>query len=51
MIEKEKEEFKKKICCKLCGFTVSKNIKEFKDHLNTKFHKEKMEEFKKEFIV
>ena len=51
MIEKEKKEFKKQICCKLCGFTITKNVKEFKDHLNTKFHKEKMEELKKEFML
>ena len=50
LVEKETDEFKKMICCKLCGFTVEKDLKEFKDHLNKKEHKEKMEELKKEFL-
>ena len=50
LVEKETDEFKKMICCKLCGFTVNKDLKEFKDHLNKKEHKEKMEELKKEFL-
>ena len=48
--EKENPEYKKLICCKLCGFKVEKDIKEFKDHLNTRSHKERMEELKKEFL-
>ena len=48
--EKEKDEFKERIFCKLCGFHVKKDLKEFKDHLNSKQHKEKMEELKREFI-
>ena len=47
--EKETEDFKKLICCKLCGFTVDKNVEEFKVHLTTKNHKAKMEELRKEF--
>ena len=50
LVEKETDEFKKMICCKLCGFTVEKDLKEFKAHLNKKEHKEKMEELKKEFL-
>ena len=50
LIEKETDEFKKMICCKLCGFTVEKDVKDFKTHLNKKEHKEKMEELKKEFL-
>ena len=49
LLEKENKEFKNLICCKLCGFTIKKNIREFKDHLNKKSHKEKMEELKMEF--
>ena len=47
---KESDDFKKQICCKLCGFIVEKKITEFKTHLNSKPHKEKMEELKKEFL-
>ena len=49
MKEKESEDFKKLICCKLCGFNVEKKINEFKEHLSTKNHKLKMEELRKEF--
>ena len=50
MIYKESEEFKRQICCKLCGFMVEKKTTEFKNHLNSKMHREKMEELKKEFL-
>ena len=50
LIEKESREFKKKICCKLCGFVVEKDFKEFKNHLNTRIHRERMEDLKKEFL-
>ena len=51
MDEKKSKEFKNNICCKLCGFVVEKDIKEFKAHLNTKIHRERMEELKKEFLI
>ena len=51
MEEKKSKEFKNNICCKLCGFVVEKDIKEFKAHLNTKIHRERMEELKKEFLI
>ena len=47
---KETDEFKKNFTCKLCDFTVEKKIGEFKKHLHDKFHKENMEELKKEFL-
>ena len=49
--EKKSKEFKKNICCKLCGFVVEKDVKEFKSHLNNKNHKERMEELKREFLI
>ena len=47
---KETDEFKHSIKCKLCDFTVEKKLGEFKRHLHEKFHKENMEELKKEFL-
>ena len=47
---KETDEFKQSIKCKLCDFTVEKKLSEFKRHLNDKFHKENMEELKKDFL-
>ena len=47
--QKDTPEFKEQICCKLCDFTIQEYITEFKDHLKTECHKEKMEELKKEF--
>ena len=47
---KETDDFRKKLECKLCDFTVEKKVGEFKKHLNEKFHKENMEELKKEFL-
>ncbi len=50
LAEKNTNKFKEQICCKLCNFNVSENVEEFKEHLNSKIHKEKMEELKKEFL-
>ena len=48
--EKNSEDFKKKIFCKLCNFNVVNDLKEFKDHLNDKLHLERLKELRKEFI-
>ena len=50
LIEKEKKDFKKMICCKLCDFTVERNIRQFNQHILKKCHRERMEELKKEFL-
>ena len=50
LMAKEKKDFKKMICCKLCDFTVEKNIRQFNQHLLKKCHRERMEELKKEFL-
>ena len=50
LMEKEKKDFKKMICCKLCDFTVEKNIRQFNQHILKKCHRERMEELKKEFL-
>ena len=50
MNEKKTDDFKKKIFCKLCGFEVKEELDEFKDHLNSDIHKDKMKELRKEFI-
>ena len=48
--EKNTEDFKKKIFCKLCHFNVRNDLKEFKEHLNEKIHLERLKELRKEFI-
>ena len=50
LMEKDKKDFKKMICCKLCDFTVEKNIRQFNQHFLKKSHRERMEELKKEFL-
>ena len=50
LMEKEKKDFKKMICCKLCDFTVERNIRQFNQHILKKCHRERMEELKKEFL-
>ena len=47
---KKTEDFKSKIFCKLCGFTVKNDLMEFKDHLDDNIHKDKLKELRKEFI-
>ena len=47
---RETEKFKRSIECKLCGFTIEKDLKEFKDHLKDESHKVNMEELKEKFI-
>ena len=47
---KKTEDFKNKIFCKLCGFTVKNDLIEFKDHLDDNIHKDKLKELRKEFI-
>ena len=47
---KETEDFKNKIFCKLCGFNIKEDLNEFKDHLDSDIHKDKMKELRKEFI-
>ena len=47
---KESDDFKKSLECKLCDFTVENKVGEFKKHLHDKFHKENMEELRKEFL-
>ena len=48
--EKDTEDFKKKIFCKLCNFYVNKNLKEFDSHLKDCLHLEKLKELQREFI-
>ena len=50
MEDKDSDDFKKKIFCKLCHFTVRNNLREFKDHLRDKIHEERLKELRKEFI-
>ena len=50
MKKKETDDFKKKIFCKLCGFEVKGELDEFKEHLDSDIHKDKMKELRKEFI-
>ena len=50
MEEKNTDDFKKKIFCKLCHFNVKNNLREFKDHLRDKIHEERLKELRKEFI-
>ena len=47
---RETEKFKRSIECKLCGFTIEKDLKEFKDHLKDESHEVNMEELKEKFI-
>ena len=50
MENKNSEEFKKQIFCKLCNFHVQNDLKEFKQHINEKIHEERLKELRKEFI-
>ena len=50
MEEKCKPEFKNEIFCKLCEFHIENDLSEFKCHLKTKEHEEKMKELRREFI-
>ena len=47
---KKTDDFKRKIFCKLCGFEVKEDLDEFKEHLDSDIHKDKMKELRKEFI-
>ena len=47
---KKTDDFKRKIFCKLCGFEIKEELDEFKEHLNSDIHKDKMKELRKEFI-
>ena len=47
---KRKDEFKDQIFCKLCNFHVKNDLSEFKIHLISKDHQEKLKELRREFI-
>ena len=48
--EKNSDDFKKKIFCKLCNFNIKDDLKEFKEHLTDKLHLERLKDLRKEFI-
>ena len=50
LAEKNTDNFKKKIFCKLCNFYVKEELQEFKEHLSDKLHLERLKELRKEFI-
>ena len=50
MKDKETPEFMNKIFCKLCNFYVKNDLTEFKAHLKSKDHQEKLKELRREFI-
>ena len=47
---KNTDDFKNKIFCKLCEFNVKDDLNEFKEHLESETHLDKMKELRKEFI-
>ena len=47
---KRKDEFKKQIFCKLCNFHIKNDMSEFKTHIISKDHQEKLKELRREFI-
>ena len=46
---KNTQEFKSKIVCKLCNFSVKEDLLEFDRHLKSNEHKIKLGELRKEF--
>ena len=46
---KNTEEFKRKIICKLCNFSIKDDLLEFSKHLKSNEHKIKLGELRKEF--